>query len=281
MVKRLLRVFVPPLVLLAALVLGTQAPVEAQFTAQIQQALRQLGIWPYDGSYADGTVPTWNAAQNKFVASGGSSGPVSATRFLAGDGLVGTPAFSFTNDSNSGFYSVADNNIGVSINGAQVASIQTAGLLINQLLMGVSTADVAIGRGAANRLDLATGDSFNIVNGSVLFANVLAMSGTAPTVTSAGTSPSVTASNGTLAFRVNVGTGGTANTIVMAMPAATTGWNCSAENLTATAANRADGRMAQQSSTPTAVTVQYQTVSTGAAKAFTASDIVSFTCTGF
>jgi hypothetical protein len=104
---------------------------------------------------------------------------------------------------------------------------------------------------------------------------------TAPTVTSAGTSPSVVASNGTAAFTVNVGTGGTATTIVMAMPAATTGWACVPQNLTASAANRANQQVVQQSSTTTAVTVQNQTISTGAALAFTASDIVRFLCTAY
>ena len=112
--------------------------------------------------------------------------------------------------------------------------------------------------------------------GSVIFA-----SPTAPTVTSAGTSPAVAGSNGTLTFRVNVGTGGTATTIVMAMPAATTGWNCDAENLTGNAANRANQQVVQQSSTTTAVTVQNQTISTGAALAFTASDIVRFLCIAY
>lgn len=110
---------------------------------------------------------------------------------------------------------------------------------------------------------------------------VLAVSSTAPTVTSAGSSPSVTASNGSAAFRVNVGTGGTATTIVMAMPTATTGWSCTAVNITGAAANRADSAMVEQSSTTTAVTLQYQTVSTGVAKAFTASDIVDVHCLAF
>lgn len=95
----------------------------------------------------------------------------------------------------------------------------------------------------------------------------------APTVTSAGTSPSIT-TNGTVTGRVNVGTGGTATTIVLAMPAATTGWNCSAENISQP--NAANLRLRQTASTTTSVTLQWQTVSTGAATAFTASDIVSF-----
>lgn len=112
-------------------------------------------------------------------------------------------------------------------------------------------------------------------------AGVVAISATAPTVTSAGTSPSITASNGTIAFRVNVGTGGTATTIVLAMPTATTGWNCVGNNLTAAAANTANFHVVQQSSTTTAVTLQQQTVSTGAALAFVASDIVSVICAAY
>lgn len=105
---------------------------------------------------------------------------------------------------------------------------------------------------------------------------------TAPTVTSAGTSPTVPNANGTIAFRVNVGTGGTATTIVLAMPAATTGWNCNGSNLTAAAANRnPTGLLLEQSSTTTAVTMQYQTVATGVALAFTASDIVQMSCVGY
>lgn len=128
-----------------------------------------------------------------------------------------------------------------------------------------------------------TGANGNLLAGTnVAFGlAAAAMINTAPTVTSAGTSPSVTASNGTAAFRVNVGTGGTATTIVMAMPTATTGWNCDAQNLTANAANRANQHVVQQSSTTTAVTVQNQTISTGAALAFTASDIVRFICVAY
>jgi hypothetical protein len=66
-----------------------------------------------------------------------------------------------------------------------------------------------------------------------------------------------------------------ATTIVLAMPAATTGWNAYAENITGTAANRADSRVVVQSSTTNSLTLQYQTISTGAALAFTASDIVA------
>lgn len=54
---------------------GTQAvPVAAQFTAQIQLALQQLGIWPYNGSYVNGDFPVWNTTSGKFVSSSGGGG---------------------------------------------------------------------------------------------------------------------------------------------------------------------------------------------------------------
>lgn len=110
------------------------------------------------------------------------------------------------------------------------------------------------------------------INGKALVSSI------APTVSTAGTSPSVASSNGSITFRANVGTGGVATTIVMTMPAATVGWNCSGENITQTAANRADRKLVFQASTTTSVTFQYQIVSTGAATAFTASDIVMGIC---
>lgn len=109
----------------------------------------------------------------------------------------------------------------------------------------------------------------------------LLLSSTAPTVTSAGTSPSVTASNGAATFIVNVGTGGTATTIVMAMPAAFAGWTCFANDITASAAAIAGVADRQMSSTTTAVTVQHYTISTGVALVYTASDLVRFNCAAF
>lgn len=103
-------------------------------------------------------------------------------------------------------------------------------------------------------------------------------SATAPTVASGfGTTPVITA-NGTAAFRINVGTGGVATGGVFTMPAATTGWNCFVSNLTAKAANRADQNTVQIASTTTTVTIQNQTTSTGAALAWTASDVVALMC---
>ncbi len=110
----------------------------------------------------------------------------------------------------------------------------------------------------------------------------LVMSSTAPTISSGfGTSPTVPTNNGTAAFTINVGTGGSATSGVITMPAATTGWACSVENQTAVLGNVANARTMQIGSTTTTVTVENQTVSTGAALAWTASDVLVLSCHGY
>ena len=127
--------------------------------------------------------------------------------------------------------------------------------------------------------DIGTTVAFRTLN--VLNYNrnaVVTISGTAPTIASGfGTTPSVVASNGTAAFSVNVGTGGIATGGVLTMPASTTDWaSLSVKNLTALAANRADQHTVITASTTTSLTVQNQTISTGAALAWTASDVLHF-----
>lgn len=224
------------------------------------------------------------------VVNGVLHGPgfVTAGPVLNGDGTAAAPAYSFASETGSGWYLRTANKLSGAVAGTLKIDIGASDveilttLAINGANLVTFGGDTSLSRVAANRLDLATGDSFNMVGGggALQMAAVPIISSTAPTVTSAGTSPSVAGTN-TAAFRVNVGTGGTATTIVMAMPTATTGWNCDVENITAAAANRANQTMKQQASTTTSVTVQNQTVSTGAALAFTASDIVAFQCMAY
>ena len=123
--------------------------------------------------------------------------------------------------------------------------------------------------------------TFNFAAG-LYVADALTISTTDPTISSGfGTTPSIAAANGTAAFTVNVGTGGTASAGVIGLPAATTGWICSVNNVTAKAANRADQGTFQTATTTTTVTIQNQTISTGAALAWTASDIIQMICTGY
>lgn len=102
-----------------------------------------------------------------------------------------------------------------------------------------------------------------------------------------GTSPSISpANNNTLTsgmstFRINVGTGGTATQITFNLTAAPVGWNCTATDLTAMAAHVAGSRVVQLSGSTTAIVLENQTISTGAALVFPASDIVAVSCFAF
>ena len=95
---------------------------------------------------------------------------------------------------------------------------------------------------------------------------------TAPTISSGfGTSPSIVASNGTAAFTINVGTGGSASTGVIGLPAATTGWCVTCQN---TSANTATVFITKQTAftTTTATIGNYDAA--GAAAAWTASNVL-------
>jgi hypothetical protein len=63
--------------------------------------------------------------------------------------------------------------------------------------------------------------------------SALLISNSAPTISSGfGTSPSIVASNGTAAFEINVGTGGTATSGVIGLPAAANGWSVECTDVT-------------------------------------------------
>jgi hypothetical protein len=49
------------------------AIVAQPFTAQIQLALQTLGLWPY-GVYANGEIPVWDTATNRFLPGSGGGG---------------------------------------------------------------------------------------------------------------------------------------------------------------------------------------------------------------
>lgn len=118
------------------------------------------------------------------------------------------------------------------------------------------------------------------VTGTFGFQDTMLLSDTAPTISSGfGTSPTVPNPNGTAAFTVNVGTGGTATAGVIALsPAASNGWHCSVHNLTGQTNNVADQRTVQSGTSTTTATVENQTVSTGLSAVWTASDILSLSC---
>lgn len=105
-----------------------------------------------------------------------------------------------------------------------------------------------------------------------------AASATAPTISSGfGTGAAITANNGTIAFRVNVGTGGTASSGVVGLPASAVGWNCYATDLT-TQSSSVFLTKQTASTTTTATFTNYNTA--GTATAWVANDILSISCQG-
>lgn len=113
---------------------------------------------------------------------------------------------------------------------------------------------------------------------AIISGNNIMLSGATPSISSGfGTSPSVTAGK-SFAFRVNVGTGGAATTGVITVGAtAATGWNCSSRDLT----NNASFVTEQTASTTTTASFANYSRTTGLAIAWTASDILAISCTGF
>lgn len=171
-----------------------------------------------------------------------------ALLFAAGSTTV--PTISFTGDTDTGMSRSAANQISI-IAGAAEAIRTTA---------------------TATTLQLATTFSVSLsTDGS------LVSSSTNPTIFSGfGTSPTI-AATGTPAFTVTVGTGGTAQTGVVTMPASTTGWACGVVDTTTPASFETE----VISSTATSISLQNYSRTTGLAIAWTASDVLVFRCTGY
>ena len=110
-------------------------------------------------------------------------------------------------------------------------------------------------------------------------SSVTFVSATAPTISSGfGTSPSIVASNGTAAFTVNVGTGGSATSGVIGLPTAATGWRVTCDN---TSTNTATVFKTKQTAftTTTATIGNYDAA--GAAAAWVASNVLVCSAMGF
>jgi hypothetical protein len=173
----------------------------------------------------------------------------------------------------------ADSDAGITLqNDARSWRLATQGSVADAFIVRDAT-------GGVNRLSITPAGLVEIVSAlgfGAAGSGRVAQSATAPTIGSGfGTTPSIAASNGTVAFTVNVGTGGTASSGVITMPAATTGWNCHVVNRTAVAANTADRRTVQTATTTTSVTVQNQVVTLGTAAAWAASNILALMCAGY
>jgi hypothetical protein len=106
----------------------------------------------------------------------------------------------------------------------------------------------------------------------------LVFSSTAPTISSGfGSTPSIASNNGATTFRVNVGTGGSASTGIIALPTASNGWNCQVYDYTTQ-----NNVTKQTTVTASTITVtNYSPSTTTVATAWPASDILVFTCAAY
>lgn len=98
--------------------------------------------------------------------------------FTFANGTAAAPAIAFTSEPTTGLYLVSAGLLGIDILGTPVATFYNGTSYDLRLksdaqlgwTSGAATAvlDTILVRGAANRLDLATGDSFNVVSGDVI-----------------------------------------------------------------------------------------------------------------
>ena len=111
-------------------------------------------------------------------------------------------------------------------------------------------------------------------------SNVLLFSTPAPSISSGfGTSPSVPNNNGSASFTVNVGTGGTATSGVIAFNStAAHGWDVNCKDITTT---NSTAFMTKQTATTTTTATVGNFNTSGAAAAWAASDILSCSATAY
>ena len=224
------------------------------------------------------TAPIWSAS------------PTLTSLHLA-EGTLGALALDFAGDD--GIYGIGANRVAIAVDGLPRFVVDGSGTNYQNLMLvpiayssgaAGNAADIWLARTSASLLTFWSNVAFTTRGtfslGQIHLGANLTFSETAPTVSSGfGTTPVITGT--TTSFRVNVGTGGTATGGVLTMPTAATGWNCKVDNLTGQAANRADQRSVQTAGATTTVTVQNQTISTGAALAWSASDILSLVCAAY
>lgn len=132
-----------------------------------------------------------------------------------------------------------------------------------------SVTDVYLGSSTPNAVAHAKG--YDVVN-------TVLVSATAPTIAGAGcggSAASITASNGTAAFKIGVGTAPT-SACTITMPAATTGWNCWASDITTQSTTVSMQRQTGAESTTSVIITNFSDVTAPAS--FVANDVLKVGC---
>ena len=120
-------------------------------------------IFDTSTAYSAGTILSVREATTEFMA-------ISHDRKLQCPvGTEALPGVTFYGDTDNGLYRIGADNVGLSIGGTKRWDFSTAtSALTGDLTVSGSVtigADTVLSRGAANRLDLASGDSFQLVSG--------------------------------------------------------------------------------------------------------------------
>lgn len=257
-------------------------------------ALNRLDWTTYLGNSCTGAVQ--QTPQTYAVVSGEWGLP---THVVTNDGDATTPAWGFALDTNTGFYRVASDQIGVTTGAARSLNFTGNGIiegttgaptlkLNNSVGACIDFNATAFACAASNSVTLSANTIVSMTAPSVSIASAgsaLQLGGrthwvnTAPTISSGfGTSPSIAAGISSAAFSINVGTGGTATSGVIGLPTATTGWHCTCTDIT-TQSSTVFLCKQKASSTTSATIANYNTA--GAEAAWVASNILHVTCTAF
>ena len=250
---------------------GTLAATLATQTANLVFA------GPNTGSAA---APTFRALVNNDLPTSGVSAGTYAKVTLNTRGVATAAAAQITLTTDvTGILPLANGGTGLSAAADDTTVVSSGTAWVASTLGNCTTTPLGYTQATNLFSCLTTLSGLTSVGSSAYRLTSLADSSTAPTVASGfGTTPAIAANNGTSAFIVTVGSGGSDSSGVLTLPAAATGWVCHVENRTAVLGNVANARTVQIGSTTTTVTLENQTVSTGAALAWTAADSLAVAC---
>ena len=95
----------------------------------------------------------------------GQSAVTSSAPIRLADGLVGTPSLEWTSSPGSGLFMAFSDQIGIAINGSRIGRFIAGEYILEAATTLSWNQDTVLSRGAANLLQLATGDSFRMVSG--------------------------------------------------------------------------------------------------------------------
>jgi hypothetical protein len=222
------------------------------------------------------TPSTNSSAGFFFSANGAASAPVFGLTGAPFTGGSGTTTFPLRYDNCSGATAATNFSTSGTYWGINACS-GFIGRLLDLRVNGSSTSSLIldyVGNGTFNGNVFASGSITSKNNYDLGASSHLVISVTAPTVSSGfGTGASITANNGTVAFRLNVGTSNTGSGVI-GLPAATTGWNCFATDFTTPGPNNTK----ESATTTTSATLTNYSATTGLAANWTDSDIVQVSC---